>query len=50
MGVGWRVMEGLSKKEKNTHGHKQQCGDCWGEGVEGGEGGEGRWRGVWKDK
>ena len=21
-------MEGLSKKEKRTHGHGQQCGDC----------------------
>ena len=22
----------MSKKEKRTHGHGQQCGDCWGEG------------------
>ena len=23
-------MEGLRKKGKRTHGHGQQCGDCWG--------------------
>ena len=32
-------VKGLSKKEK-THGHEQQCGDCWGRW------GEGRWRRV----
>ena len=31
VGVGWGV-KGLSKKEKRTRGHGQQCGDCLGEG------------------
>ena len=22
----------IEKKEKRTHGHGKQCGDCWGEG------------------
>ena len=26
----------MSIKEKRTHGHGQQCGDCWGEGNIGG--------------
>ena len=26
---GGEGVEGLSKKEKRTHGHGQQCGDCW---------------------
>ena len=24
---------GIEQKGKRTHGHGQQCGDCWGEGV-----------------
>ena len=24
---------GIEQKGKKTHGHGQQCGDCWGEGV-----------------
>ena len=24
---------GIEQKGKRTHGHEQQCGDCWGEGV-----------------
>ena len=27
LGVG-----GIEQKGKRTHGHGQQCGDCWGEG------------------
>ena len=23
---------GIEQKGKRTHGHGQQCGDCWGEG------------------
>ena len=23
--------EGIEQKGKRTHGHGQQCGDCWGE-------------------
>ena len=26
-------MKGLSKEEKRTHGHGQQCGDSWGRGL-----------------
>ena len=25
-------VEELSEKAKRTHGHGQQCSDCWGEG------------------
>lgn len=35
MGEGvrrWRDRE----KKKNIHGHRQQHGDCWGKGVQGG--------------
>ena len=28
-GLGGR---GIEQKGKRTHGHRQQCGDCWGEG------------------
>ena len=24
---------GIEQKGKRTHGHGQQCGDCWGEGI-----------------
>ena len=24
---------GMGRKGKRTHGHGQQCGDCWGEGA-----------------
>ena len=23
---------GIERKRKRTHGHGEQCGDCWGEG------------------
>ena len=27
---------GIEQKGKRTHGHRQQCGDCWGEvGIRG---------------
>ena len=34
----WQLVErrrrgrGTEQKGKSTHGHRQQCGDCWGEG------------------
>ena len=31
--VGRRGGEGIEQKGKGTHGHGQQCGDCWGEGI-----------------
>ena len=33
LGVGGKGVEGLSKKEKRTHGHGQQGGDCWRRGI-----------------
>ena len=24
---------GIEQKRKGTHGHGQQCGDCWGRGI-----------------
>ena len=31
-GCGGRLEGGeIEKKGKRTHGHGQQCGDCWGE-------------------
>ena len=24
---------GIEQKVKRTHGHGQECGDCWGEGF-----------------
>ena len=30
--VGRRGGEGIEQKGKRTHGHGQQCGDCWAEG------------------
>ena len=30
---GWDVGVEGSKKGKRTHGHGQQCGDCWGEEI-----------------
>ena len=32
MGGGLRCGE-IEQEGKRTHGHGQQCGDCWGEGV-----------------
>ena len=32
----------MSKKEKRTHGHGQQCSDCWGEGSVRGLNGNGK--------
>ena len=31
----WGELEGRVVEQKGirTHGHGQQCGDCWGEGV-----------------
>ena len=26
------------RKERKTHGHRQQCGDCWGRRMRGGGG------------
>ena len=26
---------GIEQKRKGTHGHGQQCGDCWGKGCQG---------------
>ena len=31
-GVGRLVGGGIEQKGKRTHGHGQQCGDCWAEG------------------
>ena len=31
MGGGWLGSGGIEPKGKRTHGHGQQCGDCWGE-------------------
>ena len=31
-GQGWLGVGGIEQKEKSTHGHGQQCGDCGGEG------------------
>ena len=28
--VGVERVGGIEEKEKRTHGHGQQCGDCWG--------------------
>ena len=33
MGGGWLGSGGIEPKGKRTHGHGQQCGDCWGEGF-----------------
>ena len=33
--VGKLGGRGIEQKGKRTHGHGQQCGDCWGEGVQG---------------
>ena len=30
--VGSLGVGGIEQKGKRTHGHGQQCGDCWGEG------------------
>ena len=38
-GAGRGGEEGLSRKEKRTHGHVQQCGDC----------GPGRGDGAWME-
>ena len=27
--VGVERVGGIEEKEKRTHGHGQQCGDCW---------------------
>ena len=35
-------VQGLSKKENKTHGHGQQCGDCW--GGDGYQGTKGEWK------
>ena len=32
-GREWLRVGGIEQKGKRTHGHGQQCGDCWGEGV-----------------
>ena len=34
-GVGRLECGGIEQKGKRTHGHGQQCGDCWGKGVQG---------------
>ena len=34
MTVGVGVRGGrIEQKRKRTHGHGQQCGDCWGKGI-----------------
>ena len=33
---------GFEQKGKKTHGHGQQCGDCWGEGHKVMENGNGK--------
>ena len=30
--VGRLVGGGIEQRRKRTHGHGQQCGDCWGQG------------------
>ena len=38
MTAGWGELggEGIEQKGRRTHGHGQQCGDCWGEaGIRG---------------
>ena len=32
----------MEQKRKRTHGHGQQCGDCWGSRVDGGGRGDKR--------
>ena len=41
-GGGGEKVEGLSKKDKRTHGHGQQCGDYWGVGGIRGVNGNGK--------
>ena len=33
---------GIEQKGKRTHGHGQQCGDCWGKGAIKGLNGNGK--------
>ena len=33
--VGRLEGRGIEQKRKMTHGHGQQCGDCWGEDIRG---------------
>ena len=33
---------GMEQKGKKTHGHGQQCGDCWGQGAIRGLNGNGK--------
>ena len=41
-GGGGRLGGGVEEKGKRTHGHRQQCGDCWAEGVIRGLNGNGK--------
>ena len=40
--IGGLGDEGTEQKGKRTHGHGQQCGDCWGEGSKRGIDGNGK--------